>query len=66
MLGAIIGDVIGSPYEFGSDKTKEFLLHYGNKKIKSVDENPLFFIDNFFQIHYKTLTPFFLIRKILL
>ncbi len=26
MLGAIIGDVIGSPYEFGSDKTKDFLL----------------------------------------
>ena len=26
MLGAIIGDVIGSPYEFSSDKTKDFLL----------------------------------------
>ncbi len=26
MLGAIIGDVIGSPYEFGSDKTKDFML----------------------------------------
>ncbi len=26
MLGAIIGDVIGSPYEFQSDKTKDFLL----------------------------------------
>ncbi len=26
MLGAIIGDVIGSPYEFGSNKTKDFLL----------------------------------------
>ncbi len=26
MLGAIIGDVVGSPYEFGSDKTKEFEL----------------------------------------
>jgi len=26
MLGAIIGDIIGSPYEFGSDKTKDFLL----------------------------------------
>lgn len=26
MLGAIIGDIIGSPYEFGSDKTKEFML----------------------------------------
>lgn len=30
MLGAIIGDVIGSPYEFGSDKTKEFLLFSPN------------------------------------
>ena len=26
MLGAIIGDVVGSPYEFGSEKTKDFLL----------------------------------------
>jgi len=26
MLGAIIGDVIGSPYEVGSDKTKDFSL----------------------------------------
>lgn len=26
MLGAIIGDVVGSPYEFESDKTKDFLL----------------------------------------
>lgn len=26
MLGAIIGDIIGSPYEFESDKTKEFML----------------------------------------
>lgn len=26
MLGAIIGDVIGSPYEFGSRKTKDFEL----------------------------------------
>ena len=26
MLGAIIGDIIGSPYEFGSDKTKDFPL----------------------------------------
>ena len=26
MLGAIIGDVIGSPYEFDSDKTKDFML----------------------------------------
>lgn len=26
MLGAIIGDVIGSPYEFESDKTKDFML----------------------------------------
>ncbi len=26
MLGAIIGDIIGSPYEFESDKTKDFLL----------------------------------------
>ena len=26
MLGAIIGDVIGSPYEFGSDKKKDFTL----------------------------------------
>ena len=26
MLGAIIGDIIGSPYEFGSDKTKDFTL----------------------------------------
>ena len=24
MLGAIIGDIVGSPYEFGSEKTKEF------------------------------------------
>lgn len=26
MLGAIIGDVVGSPYEFGAEKTKEFEL----------------------------------------
>lgn len=26
MLGAIIGDIVGSPYEFGSDKTKDFKL----------------------------------------
>lgn len=26
MLGAIIGDVVGSPYEFGSDKSKNFPL----------------------------------------
>lgn len=26
MLGAIIGDVIGSPYEYGSDKSKDFML----------------------------------------
>ncbi len=26
MLGAIIGDIVGSPYEFGSDKTKDFVL----------------------------------------
>ena len=26
MLGAIIGDVIGSPYEFGAEKTKDFPL----------------------------------------
>lgn len=26
MLGAIIGDVVGSKYEFGSDKTKDFML----------------------------------------
>lgn len=26
MLGAIIGDIIGSPYEFGSDKRKDFPL----------------------------------------
>ena len=26
MLGAILGDIIGSPYEFGSSKTKEFPL----------------------------------------
>lgn len=26
MLGAIIGDIIGSPYEFDSDKTKDFPL----------------------------------------
>ena len=26
MLGAIIGDIIGSPYEFESDKTKDFML----------------------------------------
>ena len=26
MLGAIIGDVVGSVYEFSSDKTKQFPL----------------------------------------
>lgn len=26
MLGAIIGDIIGSPYEFGSEKIKDFVL----------------------------------------
>ena len=26
MLGAIIGDIVGSPYEFGSGKTKNFVL----------------------------------------
>ncbi len=26
MLGAIIGDIVGSPYEFASIKTKEFIL----------------------------------------
>ena len=26
MLGAIIGDIIGSPYEFGAEKTKDFPL----------------------------------------
>ena len=26
MLGAIIGDIVGSPYEFGSNKTKNFKL----------------------------------------
>ncbi len=26
MLGAIIGDIVGSPYEFNSDKTKDFVL----------------------------------------
>ena len=26
MLGAIIGDIVGSPYEFSSKKTKDFLL----------------------------------------
>jgi ADP-ribosylglycohydrolase len=26
LLGAIIGDIVGSPYEFGSDKTKDFAL----------------------------------------
>ena len=26
MLGAIIGDIVGSPYEFESDKTKEFTM----------------------------------------
>lgn len=26
MLGAILGDIVGSPYEFDSDKTKDFLL----------------------------------------
>ena len=26
MLGAIIGDIVGSPYEFESDKTKDFPL----------------------------------------
>ena len=26
MLGAIVGDIIGSPYEFESDKTKDFEL----------------------------------------
>jgi len=30
MLGAIIGDIVGSPYEYGSGKTKHFpLLTYG-------------------------------------
>ena len=27
MLGAIIGDIVGSPYEFGSHKRKEFLFY---------------------------------------
>lgn len=26
MLGAIIGDIVGSPYEYGSEKTKDFML----------------------------------------
>lgn len=26
MLGAIIGDIVGSSYEFESDKTKDFML----------------------------------------
>lgn len=30
MMGAIIGDVIGSPYEFRSDKTKDFPLFIPN------------------------------------
>ena len=30
MLGAIIGDMIGSPYEFGSEKRKDFLLFAPN------------------------------------
>ncbi|MBE6679928.1 MAG: ADP-ribosylglycohydrolase [Ruminococcaceae bacterium] len=30
MLGAIIGDIIGSPYEFESDKTKDFMLFVPN------------------------------------
>ncbi len=29
MLGAIIGDIVGSPYEFGSDKEKDFPLFVG-------------------------------------
>ncbi len=32
MLGAILGDIIGSPYEFSSDKTKDFqLFSNGNR-----------------------------------
>ena len=30
MLGAIIGDIVGSPYEFESDKTKDFMLFTPN------------------------------------
>ena len=30
MLGAIIGDIVGSPYEFESDKTKDFILFTPN------------------------------------
>ncbi len=30
MLGAIIGDIVGSPYEFESDKTKDFMLFAPN------------------------------------
>lgn len=30
MIGAIIGDMIGSPYEFGSEKRKDFLLFAPN------------------------------------
>ena len=30
MLGAVIGDMIGSPYEFGSEKRKDFLMFAPN------------------------------------
>lgn len=33
MLGAIIGDIIGSPYEFESDKTKDFELFTQNSRL---------------------------------
>ena len=39
MLGAIIGDVIGSPYEFGSQKTKDFPLF--GKDCRPTDDSVL-------------------------
>lgn len=32
MLGAIIGDIVGSPYEFGAEKTKDFVLLTHNSR----------------------------------
>jgi len=39
MLGAIIGDVVGSPYEFTSDKTKDFELF--NPSSRATDDSVL-------------------------
>jgi len=33
MLGAILGDIIGSPYEFSSDKTKDFPLFTNSNRL---------------------------------